>query len=654
MSVAESSDHHFQPEDRSLKLLFPTIEDPLTDSFDDYLNQALWGLADDGNQDSSIGNINSLFPSETISSGGSSQSPVGLGHSAGQSRFSKPQPWRKGLWCLNRGDASREPEIVPPSSQGDQARDQLQLQLLSQPLYQTSYKDVNSPSLFSSKQAGVTPSCKPTTAKNSHSPYRRPPVSREVTLSPSPMYAALPNRHPSRHDTWQQDFQNFHLKPRNQSMPPSPPPSGQLFQQENAINASMVHPMGEPSQGPQGSSSNVIMPSDDLAAMMEPLAQPASDLSVPRTRTHMSANTPSIKPDITVDHNLNYHYNSEPPVQAIPTWPMDDFIPGQDGNDWLNDLQPDFSVTGDAQTWWSSPPDQSTQPTSKANFARSPQEYAAPVVAPTPHRPVHRLVSSNSHDFQSSGLMIQCGDNVQSPKYWNQSANNFNRNNVVATTLATSKTKYPPLPRHDTENRSSQDPAPEQQYQQQHQQQQQRHQHRQRSATPFSTPRRIRTDRRIDRSTSISPSNSAQYSNSVAVSGFHSRSLRQTSPVRTSRRKSLGNLRTSGVSKTPRAPRTPKTPTSSSAISTANTATTMGGGTAGGGGGGGINFVNLTAADSVKLLSDVAPSGSSKTRARRDQEAREKRRRLSEAAVRAVREAGGDLKALDVESAVVG
>ena len=60
-----------------------------------------------------------------------------------------------------------------------------------------------------------------------------------------------------------------------------------------------------------------------------------------------------------------------------------------------------------------------------------------------------------------------------------------------------------------------------------------------------------------------------------------------------------------------------------------------------------MNFVNLTPADSAKLLSDVAPSGSSKTRARREQEARDKRRRLSEAAVRAVRRAGGDTKALE-------
>jgi hypothetical protein len=57
-------------------------------------------------------------------------------------------------------------------------------------------------------------------------------------------------------------------------------------------------------------------------------------------------------------------------------------------------------------------------------------------------------------------------------------------------------------------------------------------------------------------------------------------------------------------------------------------------------------FVNFTPHDSNKILSGVAPSGSSKTKARREKEADDKRRRLSQAAVKAVVEAGGDLKAL--------
>ncbi|KAL4943677.1 hypothetical protein BDV06DRAFT_131939 [Aspergillus oleicola] len=60
-----------------------------------------------------------------------------------------------------------------------------------------------------------------------------------------------------------------------------------------------------------------------------------------------------------------------------------------------------------------------------------------------------------------------------------------------------------------------------------------------------------------------------------------------------------------------------------------------------------VSFVNFTANDSQKILTGVAPSGSSKTKARREQEARERRRKLSEAALRAVRKAGGDVEALE-------
>lgn len=62
--------------------------------------------------------------------------------------------------------------------------------------------------------------------------------------------------------------------------------------------------------------------------------------------------------------------------------------------------------------------------------------------------------------------------------------------------------------------------------------------------------------------------------------------------------------------------------------------------------GGAIDFVNFTPNDSRKILTGVAPSGSSKTKARREKEAMEKRRKLSQAALRAVREAGGDVDSL--------
>ncbi|KAF9690793.1 hypothetical protein EKO04_011200 [Ascochyta lentis] len=69
-----------------------------------------------------------------------------------------------------------------------------------------------------------------------------------------------------------------------------------------------------------------------------------------------------------------------------------------------------------------------------------------------------------------------------------------------------------------------------------------------------------------------------------------------------------------------------------------------------------VGFVNFTPDDSRKILTGVAPSGSSKTKMRREKEAAEKRRKLSQAAVKAVMEAGGDvdrLRALEREGLCV-
>lgn len=59
-----------------------------------------------------------------------------------------------------------------------------------------------------------------------------------------------------------------------------------------------------------------------------------------------------------------------------------------------------------------------------------------------------------------------------------------------------------------------------------------------------------------------------------------------------------------------------------------------------------LDFVNYTPNDSHKILSSVAPSGSSKTKARREQEALEKKKKLTLIAEQAVMDAGGDLEQL--------
>ncbi|KAK4457332.1 hypothetical protein QBC42DRAFT_256413 [Cladorrhinum samala] len=77
-------------------------------------------------------------------------------------------------------------------------------------------------------------------------------------------------------------------------------------------------------------------------------------------------------------------------------------------------------------------------------------------------------------------------------------------------------------------------------------------------------------------------------------------------------------------------------------------------GVTGGGGGGGIagggmqgGFVNFTPQDRKLLMTGVAPSGSSKTKARREKEAMERDREYKEKLARAVEAAGGDLRKLE-------
>ncbi|KAK0643126.1 hypothetical protein B0T16DRAFT_391703 [Cercophora newfieldiana] len=69
---------------------------------------------------------------------------------------------------------------------------------------------------------------------------------------------------------------------------------------------------------------------------------------------------------------------------------------------------------------------------------------------------------------------------------------------------------------------------------------------------------------------------------------------------------------------------------------------------------GGGGFVNFTPEDHKVLMRGVAPSGSSKTKARRDREAQEQKRKLGEAVRLAVQAAGGDVSKLEEEGIVLG
>lgn len=158
--------------------------------------------------------------------------------------------------------------------------------------------------------------------------------------------------------------------------------------------------------------------------------------------------------------------------------------------------------------------------------------------------------------------------------------------------------------------------------------------HHQSLTSPRKQPTLHRSGSRsmlVHREESVSPSPGGH--------GHHHRPRRVTSSSGLSVRKQR--------SWSSRAPRTPN-PSSSSHHPTSRSHSSSFGGSpkGGGGGGGGVDFVNFTPSDKNLLMTGVAPSGSSKTKARREKEAADRRRRISEAAVKAVQAAGGDVDGL--------
>lgn len=139
----------------------------------------------------------------------------------------------------------------------------------------------------------------------------------------------------------------------------------------------------------------------------------------------------------------------------------------------------------------------------------------------------------------------------------------------------------------------------------------------------FSSPQMRKSRSRGDMSEPPSPTSRAT---SFNVQKSRSRTVSATRATSRTRRKSEHYTTT---------PRTPKSPRKNAQ------------------GGGFADFVNFTPDDSGKILTGVAPSGSSKTKARREKEAMEKRRRLSQAAMRAVQAAGGSIESLVEEGLLV-
>ncbi|ETN37247.1 uncharacterized protein HMPREF1541_08238 [Cyphellophora europaea CBS 101466] len=549
---------------------------------------------------------------------------------------SPQQPWRKGLWCLNQ-DTLKVDKTRKPAQDTITAAELLNNQSF---LIRSPPSPSVSPTMNPTKRFVTSPNA----AKYQYKAMD-PPPSRENTLSPSPMYSQLPLQAKMEQvETWQQDFKNFNIQ------------TSQRRSQEKPLHE-LYH-----NHGTQISDINNAIVAKNAESQLPLLSNNASQeflynedggVAVDPSLIHKNRNSLAIQ--TRLDHCFQPAVLSQQACHQTlhPTWTTESLHSSNDSHPSSYDTMPAsmssaFSSnglqpvqSGQGQVWWS--PDMTTTTPGWVNTYHEP---FSTIAAPTPKRAATQSYVENI-DRRSEGLGINYPDsNTASLHDHNtfypsiESANFYSPSRSQG--LPAGIPPVPPLP-FPTSN------------------------HILNKTSPFTTPYTSRRSPSRPPSPCISPLSMTPRSTrrQNRSPSHHSNHRRRKSMHKPGPIKSINNnqlpiedpypstpiayssshyqhhntttrARSRSHSKPPpptRTPRTPKTPTTAGI---------------GGSGGGSFNldFVNFTARDSAKLLGDVAPSGSSKTRARREAEAREKRKRLGEAALRAVTSAGGDVEAL--------
>ncbi|KAJ9628256.1 hypothetical protein H2204_009373 [Knufia peltigerae] len=604
MSFADSPDDTMRPEDKAYMMLFGTPEQE-SNSFDEFFNEDMYKLeASEGDDEKQqhFGIFDDFLANEAIKE---HHNKASLATIPSPERDSSPQPWRQGVWCLR-------PRQQPSELVVEKVR---RLETKRPPLHHQTMNLVNQ---YVPKAPIPTASLDTTSASRTRryatTPYAaaidssdltRPSFTREATLSPSPMYAQLPIASRDGHgdtSTWQQDFQNFHLRPSCEA--PLHSPSRHHYRtmktrEKNSAGVAENHTLALPAVLPEslggGSCSAAIDPflleqseqrpnlyqyqvgsprADGISHGLLSIHSPSSGSDPSSSSSHHSHEARSYTSNTSVEMHSQSVFS--PPTTA-------DFL--------------------------SHPP-----------LPRLEPEETYPVLAaPTPQRIPHPIL-------QQPATASLIGLGIQYPR-WEQTGQQASYDPLSSSTMpepviysppartmpvpAPSLSSYPPLPPPASYIFSEQ--------------------------STFMTPRKQRRSPSRSPSppispTTISPRRTTRRSPTRTVTDYtHSRrkSIHKSGPMRdhtVSQEPPLPSPRTRSSSRPPRTPKRPKTPTSAVPK---------------------IGFVNFTPADSAKLMSDVAPSGSSKTRARRELEAREKRKKLSEAALKAVRVAGGDVAAFE-------
>ncbi|KAL2410060.1 hypothetical protein ABEF92_008009 [Exophiala dermatitidis] len=598
MSLASSPDCLFRPEDKALKMLFPSSADEGA-AFDDFFNEDMYRLdvSDEENKEH-YADFEGIFRNDTS---GKDQYGLPSLEAPNKSEYSPPQPWRQGVWCLQQ---KQQPSgLVVEKTRKPQTKRPAQLQTMNHENYNEPQWSVEVASPTRTKRFATSP-----TGRLYNPMSMQPAASREVTLSPSPMYSQLPiSPEPGSVDTggWQQEFQNFHLRmPYESQLPPTSAALSPHSKQSSArmVNAGVMNhnqALANPGSGYRDDFVN-----SPVLSAIDPLLADHYGGGYQESQSAHSQES-LVSPQQDLGHGLNE-------LQS----PNSGSFPSSNSSTHSHDARIHTSNTDLSKYSQAlfSPPLLSSHPPLPT---LAPEETYPALAAPKPQRAAHQILHQ-SVETGFTGLGIQYPELAQMNQavfyepYVQQQAPAPVGVAVPypATTmpLPSPMTSWPPLP-----------PPPSYVFSE---------------CSPFTTPRKQRRSPSRSPSPPISPTNISPRRNPrrsptrnvTEYSHSRRKSIHKPGPIRDlGLQEPLPSPRTRSASRPPRTPKTPKTPT---------------GGTV-------IDFVNFTPKDSAKLLSDVAPSGSSKTRARREMEAREKRKKLGEAALKAVKVAGGDVAAFE-------
>ncbi|EXJ78094.1 hypothetical protein A1O3_09255 [Capronia epimyces CBS 606.96] len=587
-------------------MLFPTPANE-SSSFDEFFNEDMYRLdvSDEENKEH-YADFEDMFSNDALSK---DQYRFPSFEAPAKSEYSPPQPWRQGVWCLKqRQPASR---LVVEKTRRAETKRPGAIQTMNSVTHHTDAThepprsvEIGSPSR--TKRFATSP------AARLYDPASvRPPISREVTLSPTPMYSQLPDLPQSGHadiSGWQQDFQNFHLRmpyesrlqPASGAMSPVSNPS-ESFRALNAGIAAQNQGVCIPGSRYQGHHAHA-----GSSAVTEPLSADQDGSGYQKSRSGHSQ-----------ESFMSRHIpGSHGPKPAHS--PISGSFPSSSSSTHSRETQTHISSTNPSMYSQAmfSPPSMNSHPPLPT---LEPEETYPALAAPTPQRAAHHILQQDTeHAFTGLGIHYPELDQMNQAVFYEPQDYLHETQASVgvavpypATTMPApvTMTSWHPLP-----------PPPSYVFPE---------------SSPFTTPRKQRRSPSRSPSPSISPTNISPRRNPhrsptrnvTEYSHSRRKSIHKSGPIR-----DVGSLeplpvpRTRSASRPPRTLKTPKTPTGGATV---------------------IDFVNFTPKDSAKLLGDVAPSGSSKTRARREMEAREKRKKLGEAALKAVKVAGGDVAAFE-------